>query len=325
LVAGFETTAVILAGSIPMPTLLALAAPLALQSPVMAKLASRDRVTGQHVTRSIADLDAALGDCIECVELPRDDRESMDALLAADCVVVTGSDETVTNLGARVRSPRRLVRYGHRLSVAVVGGPALEGSGRDAAAADLALDVALWDQLGCLSPVAVYVVSPDSRASAGFSEALAQAMADAERRLPRGVVEKSAAARIAHERADAEMRAAGGSAVAVHASSDTRWTVVCEDSAALRAAPLHRFVRVLPVRDPADLLDALAPMGRHLAAVGVAGIRGEITGLFRSLGRLGTARICPLGRMQCPPLAWCHDNRGVLEPLARLTDREPIP
>jgi len=38
-ISGFDTTAVVLAGSIPMPTLLALIAPLALHSPVLAKTA----------------------------------------------------------------------------------------------------------------------------------------------------------------------------------------------------------------------------------------------------------------------------------------------
>jgi len=320
---GFETTAVILAGSIPMPTLLAIAAPLALQSPVMVKLASGDRVTARHVARSIAALDPLLGHCVTCVELPRDDRESIDALLTADCVVATGSDETVTDLGARVRSPRRLVRYGHRLSVAVVAGSALDGPRVEETARNLALDVALWDQLGCLSPVAAYVLAPEAGSADRFGEALARALGDAERRLPRGVVGRSVAAQIARERAEAEMRAAGGAPVAVHASTDTSWTVVREADSRWRATPLHRFVRVVPVKDGAELIEALAPVGRNLAAVGVAGIRGEITGLFHRSGRLGASRICPLGSMQCPPLAWCHDNRGVLEPLARFTDLEP--
>ena len=44
--------------------------------------------------------------------------------------------------------------------------------------------------------------------------------------------------------------------------------------------------------------------------------------LASALAALGASRICPLGTMQAPPLAWCHDGRGVLAPLARFCDRE---
>ncbi|MCH8890083.1 MAG: hypothetical protein IH827_03225, partial [Myxococcales bacterium] len=53
-VSGFDTSAVLLAGSIPMPSLLALIAPLAVRSPVLAKPASRDLLTPRLVARSIA-------------------------------------------------------------------------------------------------------------------------------------------------------------------------------------------------------------------------------------------------------------------------------
>ena len=48
---GFDVTAVLLAGSIPMPSLLALIAPLAVGSPVLAKPASRDPVTAPLVVQ----------------------------------------------------------------------------------------------------------------------------------------------------------------------------------------------------------------------------------------------------------------------------------
>jgi hypothetical protein len=322
MVSGFDTTALFLAGAIPMPTLLALIAPLALRSPVLAKVASRDPVTPRQVARSIAECDALLGECVACVEFARDDGGSSDALLAADCIVATGSDATVAAIGARVAPPRRLVAYGHRLSVAAIGSAALRGQGLCEVTARLALDVALWDQLGCLSPVVAYVVAAGDAAADTFAEALAQALEDVEVRLPRGAVGKAEAARIAQERSGAEMRAAAGARVAVHAGEASRWTVVREDAPALRPAPLHRFVRVLPVRDGAALIDALAPLGPHLAAAALEGFEGETAALARRLAELGASRICALGAMQCPPLAWRHDNRGVLTPLARLADLE---
>ena len=66
LASGFGATAVLLAGSIPMPTLVALIAPLALRSPVLAKSASRDPVTAPLIARTIRDVDPELESLRDC-------------------------------------------------------------------------------------------------------------------------------------------------------------------------------------------------------------------------------------------------------------------
>ncbi len=323
LVAGFDATAVILAGSLPTPTLVAVLAPLVLRSPVLVKPASRDPLTASLVVKSLAMVDADLADCVAVQPFDGHDAASLAALLEAECVVATGSDETVAHVAARVAPSQRFVGHGHKLSVAALGEEAQDGEALDAAMQGLALDVALWDQQGCLSPLALYVVGGDAKAPDRAAEALARALEEIEARLPRGRGEPAAAALAVHERAEAEMRAAGGAPVAVHASDGTRWTVVREADARFRRAPLDRFVRVHPVADPDGLLDALAPLAPHLAAVGCAGLGARADALVPALAGLGASRVCPLGTLQAPPLGWCHDGRGVLAPLARLCDREP--
>jgi hypothetical protein len=316
---GFDTTAVLLAGSIPMPTLLSLLAPLAMRSPVLAKRASRDPVTAGWWLRSLAETDAELARCADVLDFSGDDDSCVHALVAADCVVATGSDETVAAVAARVAPPRRFVGHGHAVSVAALAPPATRGAALDAAADGIALDVALWDQLGCLSPIAVYVVDADTAAADRVAESLARALADVETRLPRGAVDPAAAAVIAHERAEAEMRAATGRRVALHASADGRWTVVREDTAALRPAPLHRFVRVHPLPDASALLETLRPLADHLAGVALAGPgKPEPGALASALTTLGASRVCPPGALQAPPLGWPRGGRGVFTPLARI-------
>src|SRR5207249_730597 len=117
------------------------------------------------------------------------------ALGRAEVVAVTGSDATLAALAPRLG--RRLIAHGPRWSVAVVG---------HAAAADvdaLALDVALHDQRGCLSPHAVYVTG-DAR---GFAERLAAALVALAGRLPpgRASIDTRAAARL--QAAEAEWAA----------------------------------------------------------------------------------------------------------------------
>ncbi len=317
----FDTTAVLLAGSIPMPSLLALIAPLALRSPVLAKAASRDPLTPQLVARSIAETDAELGHCIQIASFPAARDDLTEALLQADCICATGSDATIAALRARVRPPRQLVSDGHRVSIAAVMPPE-NADQRIDLAQRLAVDVALWDQLGCLSPVAVYVVDPEPSHADALGEALAAALAHAEKAWPRGSIDALAAHAIAQQRAEAELRCAAGRRVTVHCSESTAWTLIVEDASGLRPAPLHRFVRVIPVPDLARAFDAIRPLGPHLAAVAIEGFGEHTIEVARALAGIGASRVCAPGSLQSPPLDWRHAGRGVLAPLARFSDFE---
>jgi hypothetical protein len=314
---GFETTSLVLAGSIPMPTLQAMLAPLALGSAVLVKPASRDPVSAELVAGSLADADAELGACVALARVAGSDAAAMQALCEADCVVAYGDDATIAALAARTAPSRRLVAHGHRVSVAALGSEATRGDALRKACAGFAVDVAAWDQLGCLSPIALYVQG-DAAAARRTGEALASALREAALRWPRGRVEPAAAAPFANERDAAELRVASGAAISLHTgppSSD--FCIVVESDACLRPAPLHRFVRVHPVADAGALLAALAPLRRHLAGVALAGFGSEQASLVRALAQLGASRVCEPGALQAPPLGWESGGRGVLASLAR--------
>ncbi len=308
---GFATTATVLAGAIPLPTFVAIVAPLALRSPVLVKPAAHDPISAPLFARSLGERDPLLGACVEIAAFHRGDAEALAALCEAECVVATGSDAAVEAVRA-AGTPRRFAGYGHRESIAVLGPDATRGAALAAAAASLALDVALWDQLGCLSPLVVHVAGSDRSAASRVGEALGEALADAESRWPRGAVEASVAAAITRERAEAEMRGAP-----LFASKGTEWSVVVEADAQRRAAPLHRFVRVSPSRDVDACLAALEAQGARLQGVALAGFGDEQEAIATALARLGASRICAPGELQSPPLAWPRDNLPVLLPLAR--------
>jgi hypothetical protein len=319
LASGFEATAVLLGGGVPTPALPALLGPLVLGSPVLARSSSHDPVTASVFAAALAAEDPALGAALELVSFPSDDEEALGELLAAPCVVAFGSDETMAAVAARLSPTQRFVRHGHRLSLAVLGPEALAGDGLADATAALALDVALWDQQGCLSPVAAYALGVERVPDALFT-ALAGACAEAAERWPRGRAPGDLTARFAVERDTAELRAAAGADVRVAAGPG--FVLVAEPDAPFRGSPLQRFLRVHPAPTPERLIEAIAPLGPHLAAVGVAGL-GPLSGrLERELALLGASRICPLGALQTPPLDWCHDQLGVLLPLARFADIE---
>jgi hypothetical protein len=315
---GHDTTAVLLAGSIPMSSLLSLIEPLALRSPVLVKTASRDPITAHLVAHSIGSVDEALGGCVDVVDFAGTDSDSMDAFLEADCVVATGSDETVDTVAARARPPRPVLRHGHRLSVALLGPEALGGASLAEAARGIAVDTTLWDQLGCLSPVAVFV-SGDKESCRAVGNAVAESLAALEKQLPRGAVDPYGESLATHERTSAELREAAGQSVGVLAADDGAWTVVIEDGIEMRPMPLHRFLRIHPVPSlaiPSTLARALAPLAPHLAGTAVAGF-GDDEALRRQLGGLGATRICRPGQLQCPPLDWPRDGLTPFAALAR--------
>ncbi|MCX6894765.1 MAG: acyl-CoA reductase, partial [Verrucomicrobia bacterium] len=59
-----------------------------------------------------------------------------------------------------------------------------------------------------------------------------------------------------------------------------------------------------------------------VSTVGLAATEGRAPKLAAELARWGATRICPLGEMQNPPLAWRHDGRPALGDLVRWTEVE---
>jgi len=268
---------------------------------VLVKSGRDDPLSAPAFERALVAVDPALSATVVAAYWPGGDLAREDAALGrAEVVAVTGSDATLAALAPRLG--RRLIAHGPRWSVAVVGRAA-------AAEVDaIALDVALHDQRGCLSPHAVYVTG-DAR---GFAERLAAALDAVAVRLAPGPasVEARAAARLLA----AEAEWAPGAAVLCGAGG----TVIYEEAPAFRPTAGLRTVRVHPLRDP-RVLPELLPPGR-IECVGVAGV--DPAPLVAVLRARGVARICPVGRMQRPPLSW---PRGQHPPLGALLGRRGEP
>ncbi|MEM7409873.1 MAG: acyl-CoA reductase [Myxococcota bacterium] len=305
---GAASTAVILAGSLPMPSLLGMLAPLAARSPTRVKPASRDPLTPTLVAEALAAVDPDLARALRVTPAASDDEDAMGVLLEAACVVATGSDATVDAIAARIAPSQRLLRHGHKLSLAWLG-PEATGAELARAAAGLAVDVCLWDQLGCLSPLAIFVAG-DTDACQAVGAALGEALDHQSAAWPRGAVPADAQAAQAHERANAELRAAAEGRVALFRGDPHPWTVVCEADLGVRPAPLYRFVRVHPLGDT-PVETALAPYARHLAGVALAGHADPDTAEAR-MRALGASWVCAPGQLQAPPLEWPRGGMPVL-------------
>jgi hypothetical protein len=244
------------------------------------------------------------------------------ALADADLVVAYGGDEAVRSLRARLPVTTPLVAYHHRVSVAIVGRSALARAALAVTARGLAHAVALFDQRGCVSPQAIFVEEGGETAPAELAAAVASALARVEGELPAAPLDPGAASSVHQLRRTAEMRAAAGEPIALHAGPGTSWTVLLEPTDALELSCLGRTARVHPVADASAVPALLAPWRRHLQTVGVAGLEHRLPGLAGELGAAGAVRICALDEVAFPPPWWHHDGRGPLTSLLRWVDLE---
>jgi hypothetical protein len=302
------------AGNVPGLAVPVLITAILAKSAVLVKPASGEPVLPALVARSLACVDADLGACVAVAYWPGGTAELDDILLArAEVVTVEGDDDVVAAVRARCRG--RVLGFGRRMSLAVVSREATTPVEHVAAA--IARDVTLYDQQGCLSPQVVYVEAGGSVSPAEVAAALGEALVALARDLPRGSLTPAEHAAIRRLREDAEWRAIAGEDVRIFGdSSDTGLTVVYDTAAQFDGTCLNRTVRVKPLTDLDDLPAQLGAWAGRIEAVGAAGPPHRIRRLALALAEGSAAsRICPLGRMQAPPLGW---HRGGVAPLGAL-------
>jgi hypothetical protein len=313
------------AGNIPNPTLTSIVFGLLMRSAQFVKCASGSSFLPRMFAHSIYDSDPKLGACLEIAEWRGGDTALESVLFAeADCVTATGSDETLAAIRARLPIKTRFVGYGHRVSFGFVAGGALHGSRVKKIVAASADDVVAWNQLGCLSPHVIYVEAGGGVSPENFAELLADELERREQTEPRGGLPAEHAAAIASRRGIYEVRAVHSPETTRHwcSKNSTAWTVVFEADARFQISCLNRFIYVKPATSLTEALQNADAVRGKVSTVGVAAPEEKIQELAMQLARWGATRICPLGRMQDPPLAWRHDGRPALGDLVTWTDLE---
>ena len=320
---GPQLLAQITPGNIPNPVLTGLVFGLLLRSAQLIKCASGQSFLPRLFAHSIYDADHKLGACLEIAEWKGGTGALEAALFAeADCVVATGSDETLGAIREKLPGTARFVGYGTRVSFAYITREALERHTREVAQ-QAAADVAAWNQLGCLSPHVVYVEESGSVNGETFAAMLAGELEALEKTHPRGRLEAGQAAGIATRRSFYEVRAAHSLETKMWASHDsTAWTVILENDPRFQISCLNRFIYVKTVTDLAQALQGAELVREKVSTVGLAAGAAQTPEIAQKLARWGVKRICPLGEMQRPPLGWRHDGRPALGELVSWCDWE---
>ena len=310
----------VFSGNVPGLPVWSLVCGLLVKAANLGKTASGEPLLPALFAASLAEVDPDLARCVAVLYWPGGAADLETAAFGrADAVIAYGSDGALADLRRRVPPTARFLGYGHRISLGLVGRDALTRAGAADLAARAAADVATFDQQGCVSPHLFYAEAGGEVSPRDFAAALARALEEAERRLPRGRISLGASAAIRNLRDTADLAGAD-----VWASpGGTAWTVVYEEDPAFAPSCLNRTVRVKPLADLSDLPALLSPIAPHLQSAGMAVDAARLPALAACLGHLGVTRLCPLGQMPFPAFAWHHDGRGNLLDLVRFTDIEP--
>jgi hypothetical protein len=314
----------IASGNLPNPTLHGMVLGLLSRSAQFVKCASRASLLPRLFAHSLYEVQPKLGSCLELAEWRGGNSELERTLFQeADCITATGSDETLAEIQRHVPRGKRFLAYGHRVSFAFVSHRVLSGLNARKVVARAAADVVAWNQLGCLSPHVLYVEDGGPVSPLQFAEFMAEELARHEQAQPRGELPVESAAAIASRRSFYEVRAAHSEDTRHWWSPDsTAWSVVFEADPRFQFSCLNRFVYVKGVKDLAECLQSADSIRAKVSTVGVAATEDQLEELATTLARWGAARVCPLGQMQNPPLAWRHDGQPALADLVRWTDWE---
>jgi hypothetical protein len=311
--------AVVLAGNVFTAGLRAIAYPWLVGSPVLVKLPSAAVSLVPWVQEALAAADPLLADTLESCVFPRTEEAYRAMLLdQADVVSVFGDDQTVENVKKSCPVGTRIQAHGHGISMAYLSAHAVQRAGERGVKqwlADLACDVAAYEQRGCLSPLALWVEQPGPLSSEWLAEELAKAMEQLEKRWPR--TPGSA------EQQSAEMQWKGV-AQAVGQTWMGPWGMISlERESSFRANPGGRLLQLLEIDDISSFIQRTSVWGNHLKCVGIAGSVEEWRPKLGAWSARVFPRMVSWGQMQRPGWMTWQDGCSPWEGLVRYVSMPP--
>ena len=303
---------VVLAGNVFTASVRGIVVPLLFGVPVLVKASSNETRFPSLMREALRRSDAELGLAMDMVVFPGGDIDRETALLElAEAVGVYGTDETVRTIEQRIDKRIPVIAHGHGVSVVYCSARSLAAESIDDTTARMALDLAAYDQRGCLSPQVIYVKetlrTPAESLVARLSEAL-EAVAET---LPRGPLPEAVGVAQTQWRGLAEVEGTlvrgRAHALAINRSSAIRWS------------PGYRNVTVVPVRSLDDAFDSMTAFVAHIKCVGTdAWTLRELDTRFAESASW-KAYVTEIGTMQTPALGAPADGRPIWEGLFRRT------
>jgi Acyl-CoA reductase (LuxC) len=272
---------------------------------VLIKTASAEPIFFAEFARTLADVDRDAGGRLEVSHWSRERADLTGSLLEkCELVIAFGDDATIESLHRR-----NVIGFGSRVSGALIAPDGIDSSRTDEIADLLARDVALFEQLGCLSLHHVFVVSPDVRPARELALRMSVALERLGDAMPPARIPIHDAGAIRGVRERARWRAIAGEPVELLEGRGLRWTVIFEHRPdSFKVSPGFRTVHVTAVRDLAEFRECIASVSGRIEAMAVIGDDCEI-----EARAMGIPYVCAPGEMQSPPLDWRHGGGSFLD------------
>ncbi|MDZ7292556.1 MAG: acyl-CoA reductase [candidate division KSB1 bacterium] len=239
---------------------------------------------------------------------PRDTTALTESILAlGPQLVVFGDDETVEHFEGR---GEQLTGFGDRFSLALVSPLADEPKIFE----NLAYDICMFEQMGCLSPQAILLLTDDWQKVEQFSRELAEAMARMSEKLPIGSRTPAQHAEIQQWRGAYATRRAAGEKIVLLASAGTEWTVVAAENIDLDERVAYRFARVWPIPSINNAMSILRQYEIQLQALATSLTEKETEMFFPQFWKsdIPFTHIVDTfpGSMQRPVFGWLDQNKA---------------
>jgi hypothetical protein len=289
----------VLAGNVPGAGIFGIVGGLLAGVPSLVKPAAREPYLPSFLVESIGELAPELRRAVAVATWRGGDPElDTVAIEEADVVLAYGRSETLDDLARR--RPRRLLRFGPRVSVAVIAA----GAASPRAAATLARQVALFDQQGCLSPQVAFVEEGAPHETERFAALVADELRRLEHAMPRApltLAESTAVWRFVEQQ---RWREQEGEPVTFHGDRHGLFGVVCDRSVEVATSPLFRHLVMVPVPALAAIAARMAPLAGLVEAIGYVGRPEQQSEAAAIADACGANRLCPLERLQAPSFDW---------------------
>ncbi len=314
----------ITAGNLPVSAIQSMITTIVVRSGQFVKCASGASYLPCLFAHSVYQHDPKMAACIEVAEWKGGTHEIEDILFAkSDVVTASGSDKAIESIQSRVPPSTRFIDHGNRVSFAFISRKALSGLGLRRLIEQAAIDVMQWDQNGCLSPHVFYVQQKGIVPPEKFAELLAEELERNRLSFPRSPLSVQGSATIRTRRSFYEIRSATSrDTIAFFSQHGSDWSVIYEDEIRFQVSCGNRFIYVKGVETLEQALHGAEPIQHKVSTVALGAADDEIDELAADITRWGASRICPIGKMQDPPLHWRHDGRPALAELVRWTDWE---
>lgn len=324
-----DRTTIFGGGNIPQPSMQALVAASMVSGKVLYRPSRRDRILApllvsemekiqSHAEREpfgIAQI-GAISERILCATWSHEQTNVTSEILGVtDSFVYFGGEAPWEALQESIPPETERFFYGPKISFAVTDvtwNPRSEDDVEcfESLTNGLAEDASAYDQQGCLSPAAVYLIGATSADRVAVLGALGDAFGDHLKRFgTTAEIDPGAAVAIHHLRADYAMDLTQKRAVR-YSDAVPGWTLLWDEvDKSLRPTPGYRTLWIFPVKDWEEIIECLRPMAGRIQGMGMAvADHPPPVPPLKELFEMGFSRVSMPGEMQSPPLEWKHDG-----------------